>query len=89
VLRVWHDHEDADRTPPQRGVRLQGTDVLPVVQPSLLHPGCGLAESREVARVIRTFVVGLAFATLTIHLPELPLPKGCPGRCAGILLITK
>ena len=32
-------HQDAYRASSQGGARLRGTDVLPVVQPSLLHPG--------------------------------------------------
>ena len=39
LLRMRHDHQDAHGSPPQRGACLQGPDVLPVVQPTLFHPG--------------------------------------------------
>jgi hypothetical protein len=39
VFQMRHDHQDAHRASPQRGTRLRGADVLPAVQPSLLHPG--------------------------------------------------
>ena len=56
-----YDYQDADRIPPQRRAWLQGTDVLPAVQPALPYFGRAMVGAREgEGRVIRALFAGLA-----------------------------
>jgi hypothetical protein len=62
LLRMRHDHQDAHRTPPQRGARLQGADVLRGVQPALPDPRRAMVGLGENGLMIRAILAGLAFA---------------------------
>jgi len=68
VLWMRHHRKGAHRTTPERGPRLQGRDVLLVVQPALPYPGRAMVGARKDGRVVvRAIFAGVLLAGVPVY----------------------